>query len=107
MTDAEAFSGKMGDLQKLRVTMVILISQENSKFLSCRRRVGGKEIEVMCAERDLDEGDDPQAAQKLLDILYLEDTALRQDMARTEVEIHRMEAMMAKIDADIQALCQS
>ena len=55
MADAEAFSGKMGDLQKLRVTVVILISQENSRLLSRRQRVAGKEIEVMCAERDLEQ----------------------------------------------------
>ncbi len=97
----------MGDLQKLRVTMVILISQENSRLLSRRQRVAGKEIEVMCAERDLAEGSDPEAGQKLLDSLYLEDNVLREALSETEQEISRMEELMAKIDADISALCQS
>ncbi len=107
MSDAAEFSGKMGELQKLRVAVVILLSRENSTLLSRRQRVAGKEIEVMCAERDRDQGDDPQAAQKLLDHLYLEDKALRHDLAQTELEIQRMEALMAKVDADILALCQS
>ena len=97
----------MGELQKVRVTLVILISQENSKLLSRRQRVAGKEIEVMCAERDLAEGGDAEAGQKLLDALYLEDNALRQALSETEQEIRRMEEVMAKIDADISALCQS
>ena len=107
MTDAAEFSGEMGNLQKLRVTVVILISQENSKLLSRRQRVAGKEIEVMCAERDLHQGDDPEAAQTLLGALYEQDNALRQDLAGTEQEILRLEALMAKIDVDIAALCQS
>ena len=107
MVDAAEFRGKMGELQKLRVTVVILLSQENSKLLSRRQRVAGKEIEVMCAERDLDQGTDPVAAQTLLDALYLEDNALRQDLAQTEQEIERLEAFMARVDVDIAALCQS
>ena len=107
MTDAEAFSGKMGDLQKLRVTVVILLSQENSKLLSRRQRVAGKEIEVMCAERDLEQGGATPANQERLDALYAEDNAVRQALGETETEIQKLEALMAKIDADIAALCQS
>ncbi len=107
MADAEAFSGKMGDLQKLRVTVVILLSQENSKMLSRRQRVAGKEIEVMCAERDLEQGGDSLANQERLDALYIEDTDMRQALTETEAEIQKLEALMAKIDADIAALCQS
>ncbi len=107
MADAEAFSGKMGDLQKLRVTVVILLSQENSKMLSRRQRVAGKEIEVMCAERDLEQGGDLLANQERLDALYIEDTDMRQSLTETEAEIQKLEALMAKIDADIAALCQS
>lgn len=107
MADAEAFSGKMGELQKLRVTLVILLSQENSKLLSRRQRVAGKEIEVMTAERDLAEAADAVAAQDVLDQLYAEDTALREALTETEQEIRRMEALMIKVDADIAALCQS
>ena len=97
----------MGDLQKLRVTLVILLSQENSRRLSRRQRVAGKEIEVMCAERDLERDGDTPANQGVLDALYGEDTALRQALAETEQEIHKLEALMAKVDADISALCQS
>lgn len=107
MADAEAFSGKMGELQKLRVTVVILLSQENSKLLSRRQRVAGKEIEVMCAERDLEQGGATPANQEQLDALYNEDNALRQALGETETEIQKLEALMAKIDADIAALCQS
>ena len=107
MADAEAFSGKMGDLQKLRVTVVILLSQENSKLLSRRQRVAGKEIEVMCAERDLEQGGATPANQERLDALYNEDNAVRQALGETETEIQKLEALMAKIDADIAALCQS
>ena len=104
MADAAAFSGKMGELQKLRVALVILLSQENSKLLSRRQRVAGKEIEVMTAERDMAAGKVPE---KLLAALYVEDTALRAALQETEDEITRMEALMVKIDADIAALCQS
>lgn len=107
MADASVFSGQMGELQKLRVAVVILLSQENSKLLSRRQRVAGKEIEVMCAERDLELGSDVLADQKRLDALYVEDTAVRQALSETEQEIQRMEVLMAKIDADIAALCQS
>ena len=107
MADAEAFSGKMGDLQKLRVTVVILLSQENSKMLSRRQRVAGKEIEVMCAERGLEQGGDLLANQERLDALYIEDTDMRQALTETDAEIQKLEALMAKIDADIAALCQS
>ena len=97
----------MGDLQKLRVTLVILLSQENSKLLSRRQRVAGKEIEVMCAERDLEQGGPTDANRATLDALYLQDTAVRHLQAETEQEIERLEALMAKIDVDIAALCQS
>ncbi len=97
----------MGDLQKLRVTVVILISQENSKLLSRRQRVAGKEIEVMCAERDLEQGGGTPAHQEQLEALYSEDTAMRAALSETETEIAKLEALMAKIDADIAALCQS
>lgn len=107
MADAEAFSGKMGHLQKLRVTLVILLSQENSALLSRRQRVAGKEIEVMCAERDMEEGRDPPVTQEQLDALYGQDAILRQALRETEQEITRLEELMANIDADIAALCQS
>ena len=97
----------MGELQKLRVTVVILLSQENSKLLSRRQRVAGKEIEVMCAERDLERDGDTPANQERLGAVYNEDTAMRQALSETETEIAKLEALMAKIDTDIAALCQS
>lgn len=107
MADAAAFSGHMGELQKLRVTVVILLSQENSKLLSRRQRVAGKEIEVMCAERDLEQGGATPDNLERLEALYGEDTAVRQALQESEAEIHKLEVLMAKIDADIAALCQS
>lgn len=107
MADTEEFSGKMGELQKLRVALVILLSQETSKLLSRRQRVAGKEIEVMTAERDLAEGGETLPDPKALDQLYDEDAALKRELHETEQEIQRMEALMVKIDADILALCQA
>jgi hypothetical protein len=107
MADAPEFAGKMGELQKLRVAVVILISQENTTLLSRRQRVAGKEIEVMCAERDIAEGRDAAIAQEQLAAVYLEDSVLRQDLAEAEQEIDRLHATMAEIDADIARLCQS
>ena len=107
MAEAASFSGKMGELQKLRVAVVILLSQENSKLLSRRQRVAGKEIEVMCAERDLEMGGNSQAGQGLLDALYLEDNVARLALRETEQEIQKLEALMARVDLDIAALCQS
>ena len=107
MADADAFSGQMGELQKVRVTLVILLSQENSRLLSRRQRVAGKEIEVMCAERDLEQGGATPALQEQLDAIYNEDAALRRALSETETDIQKLEALMAKVDADIAALCQS
>lgn len=107
MADATDFSEKMAELQKLRVAVVILLSQENSKLLSRRQKVAGKEIEVMCAERDVAQGDNPLTDKKALERLYEEEAAVRQVMAETEAEIQRMEQLMAKIDKDIAALCQA
>lgn len=107
MTDSDMFSGKMGDLQKLRVTVVILLSQENSKLLSRRQKLGGKEIELMCAERDLHQIGDTPANQQLLSVLYKEQTMMQQDLDDYEIEISKLETLITKIDADISALCQS
>lgn len=104
MVDAADMSARMADLQKMRVAMVILISQETSKLLSRRQRVAGKEIEVMCAERDQAEGD---GDQQTLDDLYAQEEVVRLALTETEQEIQRMEEVMAKIDADIAKLCQA
>ena len=107
MADAAETSGRMADLQKMRVAMVILLSQETSKLLSRRQRVAGKEIEVMCAERDLAESTDTDRDRQTLDALYGEEDAVRLALAETEQEIQRMEDVLAKIDADIAKLCQA
>jgi transposase len=106
VADVTDISGKMADLQKMRVALVILTSQETSKLLSRRQRVAGKEIEVMCAERDLHQGV-PGATREALDALYAEDAVLRQKLQEAEAEIEKMEELMVKINADIASLCQS
>lgn len=107
MADAADNSDKMAGLQKMRVALVILTSQETSKLLSRRQRVAGKEIEVMCAERDLDLLGETDEGRAQLDELYREDAILRQALKEAEQEIEKMEGLMAKINADISALCQS
>ncbi len=107
MADAADTSDKMAGLQKMRVALVILTSQETSKLLSRRQRVAGKEIEVMCAERDLHLHGETEASRAQLDELYREDAILRQALKEAEDEIEKMEGLMVKINADISALCQS
>jgi hypothetical protein len=107
VADAAENSERMAGLQKMRVALVILTSQETSKLLSRRQRVAGKEIEVMCAERDLHEGGDFDTKRQILDELYREDAILRQALKEVEQEIEKMEGLMAKINSDIAALCQS
>ena len=107
MADAEENSDKMASLQKMRVALVILTSQETSKLLSRRQRVAGKEIEVMCAERDIHQTGETQASRAQLDELYREGAILRQALREAEQDIEKMEGLMAKINADISALCQS
>jgi hypothetical protein len=107
VAEAEGFSGKMGELQKLRVTVVILLSQENSRLLSRRQRVAGKEIEVMCAERDLHQNGDSPAGREVLEALSQEEATMRQVLAESEAEIAKLQGLMARVDADIAALCQS
>ena len=107
MIDPADLSMRMAELQRMRVALVILISQETSKLLSRRQRVAGKEIEVMCAERDLHESTDFDRAQQALDALYDQERAVRADLDTTESEIRQMEDVLAKIDTDIGRLCQA
>jgi hypothetical protein len=107
VADAAKLSDQMANLQRMRVGLVILLSQETSRLLSRRQRVAGKEIEVMGAERDHQQGGNSAASRQALDTLYEEDRQTRQALADTEQEISRLEQLMAKIDADIAALCQS
>jgi hypothetical protein len=105
VSDAADYSDKMAELQRMRVALVVLTSTETSKLLSRRQRVAGKEIEVMCAERDLDTGAHEDRAR--LEILYREDALLREALHETEQDIARLEDLMAKVNADIAALCQA
>jgi hypothetical protein len=107
VTDADGNAEKMAGLQKMRVALVILTSQETSKLLSARQRVAGKEIEVMTAERDIHLHGETSVARAELDELYREDAILRFALREAESEIEKMEGLMAKINADISALCQS
>ncbi|MES2816117.1 MAG: hypothetical protein V4720_14560 [Pseudomonadota bacterium] len=107
MTDANEFPIQMAELQRMRVALVILLSQETSKLLSRRQRVAGKEIELMCAERDLSEQPANERSLRALDILQGQDRAAKAELAETEGEIRRMEDVLAKIDADISRLCQA
>ena len=91
----------------MRVALVILTSQETSKLLSRRQRVAGKEIEVMCVERDLREGGDVEENRLRLDELYREDAILRHTLLEAEQEVEKMEGLMTRINVDIAALCQS
>lgn len=107
MADTKDPTERMSELQKMRVALIVLTSQETSKLLSRRQRVSGKEIEVMCAERDLHQSTDPEASRAVLDALYVEDAILRQKLREAEEDIEKMEGLMTKINADIAALCQS
>lgn len=107
VTDADANAEKMAGLQKMRVALVILTSQQTSKLLSARQRVAGKEIEVMTAERDIERDGETADARAQLDERYREDAILRQALREAEAEIEKMEGLMAKVNADISALCQS
>lgn len=107
MDDANEFSTRMAELQRMRVALVILLSQETSKLLSRRQRVAGKEIEVMCVERDLALAAGNDRIQRALAVLQGQDRAAKADLAETEGEIRRMEDILAKIDADISRLCQA
>ena len=107
MIDASELSIRMAELQRMRVALVILLSQETSKLLSRRQRVAGKEIEVMCAERDLHMGPQIDSNHQTLDRLMAEESSLRAALEGTENEIKQMEDVLAKIDADISKLCQA
>jgi len=107
MSDIEQISDRMAELQKLRVAVVTLLSQENCKLLSRRQRVAGKEIEVMCAERDLIESVDQKAARAVLDQLHLEQSVAQEALDETAQETEKLEALLARIGNDIAALCQA
>lgn len=97
----------MGDLQKLRIAAVILLSEENSQLLRRRQRVAGKEIEVMSAERDLAANAGGAAPEEILATLRAEEAEARRALDETEQEVRRLEGLLAKLNADIAALCQS
>ncbi|MGC1429387.1 MAG: hypothetical protein WA822_12415, partial [Albidovulum sp.] len=59
------------------------------------------------AERDMAEGQKSPDGDAALERLYQEDRIVREAAAETEREIEKMERTLAKIDADIAALCQA
>lgn len=104
MEDTDLHSAKMQKLQQMRVAMVLLLSEENTKLLSQQQRVSGKEIEVMCAERDHADG---KPSSVTLDHVYEEDRIAKTALGEIVTEIARMEDVLAKIDVDIGKMCQS
>lgn len=104
MSETDSHFDKMKKLQQMRVALVLLLSEENTKLMSQRQRAAGKEIEIMGAERDHAADTLPTAE---LEQLYLEDRVFRENLEETESEIVRMEQVLAKIDVDIGDMCQS
>ncbi len=107
MADMADISDKMAELQKMRVALILTTSAETSKLLSRRQRVSGKEIEVMCAERDIAEGAATARDQERLEVLWAEDAKLKEALAESEQDIAKLEELMAQVNADIAALCQA
>lgn len=107
MADAAETQERMLGLQKMRVTLVIMLSQETTKLLSRQQRLAGKEIELLCAERDLEALPEDGSLHKALARAKHEHSSARELLKVTEDEITRMEELLAKVDADIGALCQS
>lgn len=107
MTDIADISDKMAELQKMRVALILTTSAETSKLLSRRQRVSGKEIEVMCAERDVHQGHAGAQDQQRLDMLLTQEAELKAALADTEQDIAKLEELMAQVNADIAALCQA
>lgn len=94
-------------LQKMRITTVIRLTQENSMLLSMRQRVAGKEIEVMVAERDLEREEGHDGEPGVLQRARAEFDQLQLLLDRQERAVTTMEQTLKQIDGDIAALCQS
>lgn len=107
MEEPENFEQKMHNLQKMRVALIILLSQETSKMLSRQQRAGGKALEVMCAERDLESAPDDPLNQTALTVARAEERIACDAVSEIEREIARMNELLARIDTDISALCQA
>jgi hypothetical protein len=104
MSETSSHSDKMQKLQQMRVTLVLLLSEENTKLMSQQQRVSGKEIEVMCAERNHADGTSSSGA---LEQVYEEDRVAKDALNEIITEIDRMEDILAKIDVDIGEMRQS
>lgn len=104
MEDTGSHSDKMQKLQQMRVALVLLLGEENTKLMSQQQRVSGKEIEVMCAERDHADG---TPSSVTLEQVYDEDRILKNALDEIVTEITRMGDVLAKIDVDIGEMCQS
>lgn len=107
MADSKDIADKMAELQKMRVALILTASAETSKLLSRRQRVSGKEIEVMCAERDVAADESSAEGRLRLEVLWAEDATLKAALAETEQDIAKLDELMAQVNADIAALCQS
>lgn len=107
MDDSLSPADKMAGLQKLRVGVVILLSQETSKLLSRRQRLSGKEIERMCAERDLAADPDSSDVARVRDQVLVEEYEAKTLLEESEDEITRLEQLLSKIQTDILALHQA
>lgn len=107
MADAAETQQRMLGLQKMRVTLVVMLSQENTRLLSRQQRLAGKEIELLCAERDLEALPDDPALNRAVTRARHEQASAQELLTVAEEEIARMEGLLAKVDADIGALCQS
>jgi ABC-type phosphate transport system ATPase subunit len=100
-------SDKMAALQKLRVGVVVLLSEETSKLLSRRQKLSGKQIERMCVERDLVADPESTALSGALDDVIAGEHAAQALLEESEEEIGRLESLLSKIQADISALHQA
>ena len=92
-------------LQKMRITTVIRLTQENAMVLTFRQRVAGKEIEVMAAERDA--GTIKALTREEMIQLLSESEQTQEQLAHQERTVLDMEQTLKQIDGDIAAMCQS
>jgi chromosome segregation ATPase len=107
MTDPADIPDRMAELQKMRMATILTTSAETSKLLSRRQRLAGKEIEVLCAERDQAEGRTGGANGADLDALLRQESALQAALAESEEDIRKLEELLTKIDREIATLCQA
>ncbi len=108
MTAPDDTSSRMMTLQRMRLTTVIRLTQENAMVLTLQQRVAGKEIEMMVVERAADLGqrlggggdaDTYEASMEL--------SLARDALALHVSAVDDMEQSLKDIDAEIATLRQS